>query len=80
MDSLQLTYVAVGTLIGLGTVVGFIWKAAWWTSKQFNEVRELIYGLVKQLEDKFDRRHEDNITRFAKLETKLDIAIKNGHS
>jgi hypothetical protein len=79
MDSLQLTYVAVGTLIGLGTVIGFIWRAAWWTSDQFSDVKQLVYRAVQALEDKFDKRHEDNITRFAKIETKLDIAIKNGH-
>jgi hypothetical protein len=79
MDSLQLTYVAVGTLVGLATVIAFIWKAAWWTSDQFAATRNLVYKAVQTLEDKFDRRHEDNIIRFAKIETKLDIAIKNGH-
>lgn len=79
MDSLQLTYVAVGTLIGLSTIVGFIWKGAWWTSERFRELRELTYKLVNDLEEKFDKRHEDNITRFTKIETKLDLALKNGH-
>ena len=79
MDSVQLTYVAVGIIVGVGTIVGFIWRASWWTSDQFVKTRELVYRAVQTLEDKFDRRHEDNITRFAKIETKLDIAIKNGH-
>ena len=79
MDSLELTYVAIGTLIGLGTIVGFIWRAAWWTSDQFAATRDLVYRAVQALETKFDKRHEDNISRFAKIETKLDIVLKNGH-
>lgn len=67
------------SVVALGTIVGFIFKASWWLSDQFKKVTEQVLYLYKQLEDKFDRRHEDNIERFAKIETKLDIVIKNGH-
>lgn len=67
---------AAGFVIGL-ILTGF--KGVWWAGDQFKEGRALVYNLVKQLEDKFDKRHEDNIERFAKLETKLDVVIKNGH-
>lgn len=60
-------------------LVGTGFKAVWWLSDQFKEGRALIYNMVQSLEDKFDRRHEDNIERFVKLETKLDVVIKNGH-
>jgi len=30
-------------------------------------------------EDKDQRRHEENIERFAKVETKLNIIMENGH-
>jgi hypothetical protein len=75
----NLVYLVSGGIVAILTIVGFIWKGAWWTSERFREIKELTYRLVKELEDKFDKRHEDNIVRFAKIETKLDIAIKNGH-
>ena len=72
-------YLVSGGVVAVLTIVGFIWKGAWWTSERFRELKELTYRLVKELEDKFDIRHEANIERFAKIETKLDIVIKNGH-
>lgn len=75
----QLFYVVLAGAVSTLTIIGFIWRAAWWTSDQFKDIRGLVYRAVQTIEDKFDRRHEDNIERFAKLETKLDIVIKNGH-
>ncbi len=72
-------YLVSGGVVAVMTIIGFIWKGAWWTSERFRELKELTYRLVKELEDKFDTRHEANIERFAKIETKLDIVIKNGH-
>jgi hypothetical protein len=79
MIDLQTLYILLGILGFFGTVSLFAWKASWWAGDRFREVRELIYNLVQELENKFDRRHEDNIQRFTRLETKLDIINKNGH-
>ena len=78
MDS-QTFYLASAGVVAILTIMGFIWKASWWTGERFRELKELTYELIKELEDKFDKRHEDNIYRFAKIESKLDIVIKNGH-
>lgn len=71
-------YVGIGAIVGVATVIGFIWRASWWTADQFTSIKSLVYRSIKELEDKFDTRHEANIERFTRLETKLDI-IKNGH-
>lgn len=78
MLDLQTLYILLGLLGFVCTIAVFIWKASWWTNDRFKELRELIYRQIQQLEDKFDQRHIDNIQRFTRLETKLDI-IKNGH-
>jgi hypothetical protein len=75
----QMFYIVGAGIVSALTIIGFIWKASWWTSERFRELKELTYRLVQELEDKFDRRHVENVERFAKIETKLDIAIKNGH-
>lgn len=77
-DIQVLSFASAG-IVALGTIIGFIFKASWWLSAQFNRMGEQFGTLYRALEDKFDRRHEDNIERFAKIETKLDIVIKNGH-
>lgn len=76
---LQLLSFTGAGLVAVSTIVGFIFKASWWLSDQFKKVTEQFSMLYRALEDKFDKRHEDNIERFAKIETKLDIVIKNGH-
>lgn len=75
----QLIFLVSGGVVSVLTIIGFIWKGAWWTSERFRELKELTYRLVQELEDKFDKRHIENVERLTKLETKLDIAIKNGH-
>ncbi len=75
----QLVTIAGSVVIALGTIVGFIFKASWWLSNQFKDLRELTINWLQKHEDKDQTRHEDNLIRFAKIETKLDIVIKNGH-
>jgi hypothetical protein len=79
MLDLQTIYVLIGIFGFFCTVTLFAWKASWWAGDRFREIRELIYSLVKELESKFDKRHEDNLQRFTRLETKLDIINKNGY-
>ena len=50
------------------TIVGGTAKVISWLSKKFDQIK-----------DTADRRHEDNIQRFAVIETKLSTLIKNGH-
>ena len=76
---LQLLSFAGAGLVAVTTIVGFIFKASWWLSSQFKMITEQFATLYRTLEYKFDKRHEDNIERFAKIETKLDIVLKNGH-
>lgn len=75
----ETTAIILGTLFTIGvTIIGFIWKSSWWLSDQFRSTREVFFKALQELEDKFDVRHEANVIRFATLETKIDIAIKNG--
>ena len=78
VDSQLLTIIG-SSVVAVGTIVGFIFKASWWLSSQFKMITEQFATLYRTLEYKFDKRHEDNIERFAKIETKLDIVLKNGH-
>ena len=75
----QLLTIIGSSVVAVGTIVGFIFKASWWLSSQFKMITEQFATLYRTLEYKFDKRHEDNIERFAKIETKLDIVLKNGH-
>ena len=75
----QLLTIIGSSVVAVGTIVGFIFKASWWLSSQFKLITEQFATLYRTLEYKFDKRHEDNIERFAKIETKLDIVLKNGH-
>lgn len=70
--------VAVFALFLAGTTA--FAKLVWWLSDQFKQVRCFVQEWLQSHEDKDQRRHEDNIERFAKIETKLDTVIKNGHS
>jgi uncharacterized protein YggT (Ycf19 family) len=79
MLDLQTIYILLGILGFFAVVTVFGWKASWWAGDRFREIRELIYKLVQELENKFDNRHMDNIQRFTRIETKLDIINKNGY-
>ena len=79
----ELEYPAIA-IIGSGTIsaasiVGFIWKSSWWLASQFKETREAFFRALREIEERFDKRHEDNIFRFAVIETKLNTLLKNGH-
>lgn len=73
--------VTVFSVIGTA-VIGFalfFWKASWWLRDQFQKVTDGVSEWMTAHEEKDQHRHEDNIQRFAAIETKLDIVIKNGH-
>lgn len=55
-------------------------KLVWWLSDRFKENQEFVRDWLQSHEDKDQRRHEDNIVRFAQIETKLDTVINNGNS
>lgn len=55
-------------------------KTIWWLSEQFKVNREYVSDWLGKHEDQDQHRHEDNIIRFTKIETKLDTVIKNGGS
>lgn len=54
-------------------------KLVWWLSDQFKTIQENLTKLLDSHEQLDQRRHEDNIIRFTKIETKLDTVIKNGN-
>ena len=67
-------------------VIGAVWSMSIWLSSKFSksaddrlDMKDKIFGWLQTHEDKDQHRHVDNIERFAKIETKLDIVIKNGH-
>jgi len=59
----------LGSLIRLGASI----------NKRFNEATINLATKLDGHEEKDQRRHEENIERFAKIETKLNIIMKNGH-
>jgi len=77
LDYSTIAIISSGT-VAVVTIIGFIWKQAWWLSDQFAQTRDVFFRALTDLENKFDSRHEDNVVRFAKIETKIDILTKNG--
>lgn len=75
-QTLYIALLFVGTLVGFGA---FFWKAAWWLRDEFQDVIHMVQTWMVAQEQINQRRHENNIERFTKLETKLDIVLKNGH-
>lgn len=66
-------------------VIAAVWSLAIYLNNKFNkgyEDRAKLQDKVTQLldshEEKDQHRHEDNIQRFAKIETKLDVLVLNG--
>lgn len=65
--------------ICLATVTSFIVtliKGANWLSIQFANLKQFLLDQLDKHEDKDQHRHEDNLQRFATLET----IVKNGHT
>lgn len=67
-------------------VIGAVWSLSIWLNGKFSksyddrlDMKDKIFTWLQSHEDKDQGRHVDNIERFAKIETKLDIVIKNGH-
>jgi hypothetical protein len=75
----QTAGIAAAFIAPAGIFTVFIFKASWWLKQQFVELKDFVTQWLQLHEDKDQHRHEDNIQRFAKIETKLDIVIKNGH-
>lgn len=75
-------------LIGIGVSAALTLNLAFfrWLDKKFKsvedtakEVRDTTRTVLDNHEDKDQHRHEENIERFAVVETKLNIIMKNGH-
>lgn len=75
MDPSFLNDVSLGSVAVLSTMASGGAGLAWWLSTQFNRMRSSVMSELKQHEEKDQRRHEDNIQRFAVIET----LIKNGN-
>lgn len=59
-------------------VVTAVIKGMVWLADQFNNLKETVSNWMDLHEAKDQQRHVDNIERFAKIEAKLDIVLKNG--
>lgn len=69
---IQIGAICVATLV---TFVGSILKGGSWLNDKFVNLQSFILDKLDKHEDEDQRRHEDNIQRFAALET----IVKNGH-
>lgn len=74
----QTIYVSIIALGGLCGVITFGWMSAWWLRDQLQKVVDTVNRWMDVHESEDQRRHEENIVRFAKIEAKLDVAIQNG--
>lgn len=66
----------------LATIVGATWSLAWWFSRQFSALRELIHNRVEKLERavlekiEYHERHDDD--RFSQLNNQIwEIRLRN---
>lgn len=74
--------VSVGSLSMFGFILAAstaFAKLVWWLSDQFKNIKEDLTHLLDNHEALDQHRHEDNVIRFTKIETKLDTVIKNGN-
>ena len=79
MDYLGLT-VAGSAIFTVLAGLTITWtKSVWWISEQFAKTREELTLEIEVQEAKNQKRHEDNIERFAVLETKINTVLRNGH-
>jgi len=62
----------IGPLVVTAATLGF------WLSQRFSRTEARLEKLLDHHEDKDQHRHEDNIQRFAVLETKLNTVLLNG--
>lgn len=76
----QTLYIGLICLATLAGFAGFFWKSAWWLSDKFKDMTDTVNNWMDSHEEKDQHRHEDNLERFTKIETKLDIVLKNGHN
>lgn len=74
VDPSFLDSVSLGSVSVLATMASGGAGLAWWLSSQFNRMKSSVMDELKWHEEKDQKRHEDNIQRFAVIET----LIKNG--
>lgn len=69
----------IGTsAVGLGvTFVATAIKMTWWLGDRFDKITTSTASSLSAHERKDQERHEENIGRFARLETAI---LKNGHN
>lgn len=74
-----------GQLSILAAVIAAVWSLSIWINGKFNKsaedrgiLQDKIQSWLSIHEGQDQKRHVENIERFAKIETKLDIVIKNG--
>lgn len=78
MDTLSLI-IAGSAILSVLTGVAITWtKSVWWIAEQFRETRKALFDLLDMREARDQQRHEDNIERFAVIETKINLVLKNG--
>ena len=79
----EINIVTLGTIIGtissITIIIGSVIRLGWSIKRSFSEMINMLNKKLDDHEDKDQRRHEENIERFAKVETKLNIIMENGH-
>lgn len=74
-----LVYYATGIAATLVGGVITIWKASSWFTDKFDEVKKDIREWLEKHENQDQARHEQNIQRFAVMETQLKTLINGKH-
>lgn len=86
MDGTVIALVSVGvtvTLAGLGaaiTSVRMAWTLRGWLNDQFSVTRKLFYDTLESHEALDQKRHEDNLDRFAAIRADMARRGMNGHA
>lgn len=71
----ELNYTLISFAGGLAIAIA---TAGWWLREQLQKVSDKVFHWLDVHENQDQKRHEENLIRLTRLETKLDI-IKNGH-
>lgn len=69
------------------TIIGSVWTLAWWLSRQFGDVRSLVFSKIEQVQrffsEKLDQHEAHDVKRFDEIQDdlwaiKLRNAAKDG--